>query len=321
MEQKEKNSIIKKLIDTHTTISTMESCTSGMIASTITDTEGASAIFPGGYVTYLNETKIFIGVEEEIIQKYGVYSKECAEAMAKTVQEKLHTDIAVGITGTTGNIDPNNSDSVQGVVYFCIRIKDKVNTFEVHAEVTGLERHEIKQMYTDMNRAAENLLIDRGMALHKMIRLFTISLAGQAYLNFMGNELGQLYEWSEAGTLDWALAERPFHRFFHSLCKTYVENPALHADYAPDNFRWVENHADAPCVFGMERRANGETLLALCNFADSEQKFTASLPKFTILLDSNAAEFGGTGETLAVSRKDSLCTVALPRYSAVLLKL
>lgn len=137
----------------------------------------------------------------------------------------------------------------------------------------------------------------------------------------MGNELGQLYEWSEAGTLDWALAERPFHRFFHSLCKTYVENPALHADYAPDNFRWVENHADAPCVFGMERRANGETLLALCNFADSEQKFTASLPKFTILLDSNAAEFGGTGETLAVSRKDSLCTVALPRYSAVLLKL
>ena len=140
-------------------------------------------------------------------------------------------------------------------------------------------------------------------------------------LNFMGNELGQLYEWSEAGTLDWALAERPFHRFFHSLCKTYVENPALHADYAPDNFRWAENHADAPCVFGMERRANGETLLALCNFADSEQKFTASLPKFTILLDSNAAEFGGTEETLAVSRKDSLCTVALPRYSAVLLKL
>ena len=140
-------------------------------------------------------------------------------------------------------------------------------------------------------------------------------------LNFMGNELGQLYEWSEAGTLDWALAERPFHRFFHSLCKTYVENPALHADYAPDNFRWATNHADAPCVFGMERRANGETLLALCNFADSEQEFTASLPKFTILLDSNAAEFGGTGETLAVSRKDSLCTVALPRYSAVLLKL
>ena len=150
MEQTQKDNIIKKLIDTHTTVSTMESCTSGMIASTITDTEGASAIFPGGYVTYLNETKIFIGVEEEIIRKYGVYPKECAEEMARTVQEKMHTDIAIGITGTTGNIDPNNADSMQGVVYFCIRVKDKENTFEVHAEVAGMNRHEIKQMYTDM---------------------------------------------------------------------------------------------------------------------------------------------------------------------------
>ena len=150
MEQTQKDNIIKKLIDTHTTVSTMESCTSGMIASTITDTEGASAIFPGGYVTYLNETKIFIGVEEEIIRKYAVYSKECAEEMARTVQEKMHTDIAIGITGTTGNIDPNNADSMQGVVYFCIRVKDKENTFEVHAEVAGMNRHEIKQMYTDM---------------------------------------------------------------------------------------------------------------------------------------------------------------------------
>ena len=149
MEQKEKNSIIKKLIDTHTTISTMESCTSGMIASTITDTEGASAIFPGGYVTYLNETKIFIGVEEEIIQKYGVYSKECAEAMAKIVQEKLHTDIAVGITGTTGNIDPNNADSVQGQVYFCIRMGKENHTYELETVVSEMNRHEIKQMYAD----------------------------------------------------------------------------------------------------------------------------------------------------------------------------
>ena len=77
MEQTQKDNIIKKLIDTHTTVSTMESCTSGMIASTITDTEGASAIFPGGYVTYLNETKIFIGVEEEIIRKYGVLKRMC----------------------------------------------------------------------------------------------------------------------------------------------------------------------------------------------------------------------------------------------------
>lgn len=146
----DKERIIKKLINKHITISTMESCTSGMIASSITDTEGASAIFPGGYVTYLNETKILFGVDEKIIQKYGVYSKECAEAMAETIQKKLHTDIAIGITGTTGNLDPNNADSVQGVVYFCIRIKNEIHTFEVHAEVAGMNRHKIKQMYTNM---------------------------------------------------------------------------------------------------------------------------------------------------------------------------
>ena len=70
MGQKKRNQaddVIKKLIQTNTSISTMESCTSGMIASMITDTEGASAIFPGGFVTYLNETKILIGVDAKVI--------------------------------------------------------------------------------------------------------------------------------------------------------------------------------------------------------------------------------------------------------------
>ena len=86
-ERKRADDIVKKLIDTHTTISTMESCTSGLIASMITDTEGASAIFPGGYVTYLNETKILNGVDANVIEKYGVYSRECANAMAETAQK------------------------------------------------------------------------------------------------------------------------------------------------------------------------------------------------------------------------------------------
>ncbi len=148
-EKKQADNIIKKLIETHTTISTMESCTSGMIASMLTDTEGASAIFPGGFVTYLNETKIMIGVDAKVIEKYGVYSRECAEAMAKTAQEKLHTDIAIGITGTTGNVDPNNADSVQGQVYFCIRMGNQAHIFELQAEVADMSRHEIKQMYAN----------------------------------------------------------------------------------------------------------------------------------------------------------------------------
>ena len=149
MEVSKSEKIVKKLIDTHTTIATMESCTSGMIASMITDTEGASAIFPGGYVTYLNETKILIGVDPEVIHTYGVYSGACAEAMACTVQEKLHTDIAIGITGTTGNVDQNNADSVQGQVFFCIRMGDKSNIFAFNAEVADMSRHAIKELYAE----------------------------------------------------------------------------------------------------------------------------------------------------------------------------
>ena len=80
---------------------------------------------------------------------YGVYSRECAQAMAKTVQEKLHTDISIGVTGTTGNVDPNNADSVQGKMFFCIRIQNMPYTYEVNTEVTGRYRHEIKQFYAD----------------------------------------------------------------------------------------------------------------------------------------------------------------------------
>ena len=82
-----------------------------------------------------------------MIEKYGVYSRECANAMAETAQKKLHTDIAIGITGTTGNVDPNNADSVQGQVYFCIRMGKENHTYELETVVSEMNRHEIKQMY------------------------------------------------------------------------------------------------------------------------------------------------------------------------------
>ena len=80
-----------------------------------------------------------------------------------------------------------------------------------------------KEMYTDMNRASENLIIERGMALHKMIRLMTIATGGQAYLNFMGNEFGhpewidfprEGNDWSYAhARRQWSLATNGFLRY------------------------------------------------------------------------------------------------------------
>ena len=121
--------ITETLISKNITITMMESCTSGLIASLITDTEGSSAIIKGAYVTYSNEAKILNGVPEDVIKTYGVYSRETASAMAEVSKEKYKADLGIGVTGSFGNIDPNNSDSVPGEVYFAIADKDETETY------------------------------------------------------------------------------------------------------------------------------------------------------------------------------------------------
>lgn len=118
------------LIDRKLTITTMESATSGQVASLITDTEGASAILKGAFVTYSNEAKIREGVPKEIIDTYSVYSKETAEAMAKACRAAYNADIGVGITGTMGNVDPANAGaSVPGNVYYAVDYHGTVSVF------------------------------------------------------------------------------------------------------------------------------------------------------------------------------------------------
>ena len=85
------------LIDRKMTITTMESITCGQIASLITDTEGASAILKGAFVTYSNEAKIMQGVPEAVIETCGVYSKETARAMAEACKQAYRADIGIGI--------------------------------------------------------------------------------------------------------------------------------------------------------------------------------------------------------------------------------
>lgn len=110
--------ITRFLINRGATISTMESCTSGQVASFLTDTEGASAILKGAFVTYSNEAKIREGVPAEVIDTYGVYSEETAAAMAEACRAAYGADTGIGVTGSFGNPDPNNADSVPGEVYF-----------------------------------------------------------------------------------------------------------------------------------------------------------------------------------------------------------
>ena len=127
--RKKYEDLTKYLIAEGITITTMESCTSGQIASLITDTEGASAVFKGAFVTYSNEAKIAQGVPRETIEKYGVYSAETASAMAEACRDAMHADIGIGVTGSFGNVDPNNADSTPGEVYFAIADKNGIRAY------------------------------------------------------------------------------------------------------------------------------------------------------------------------------------------------
>ena len=123
--------LTKKLIEKNLTITAMESCTAGQIISLITDTEGSSAVVKGSFVTYSNEAKILNGVPKEIIDKYGVYSVQTAEKMAETCRNFYNADIGTGVTGSMGNIDPNNNDSVIGEVYFAIDFRGDIKSFKI----------------------------------------------------------------------------------------------------------------------------------------------------------------------------------------------
>lgn len=119
-----------ELIKKKLMITTMESATSGQIASLITDTEGSSAIMKGAFVTYSNEAKIQQGVPAEVIDTYTVYSKETARAMAETCRKAYGANIGIGVTGTMGNVDPENSEaSVPGQVYFAISFDGNVTDY------------------------------------------------------------------------------------------------------------------------------------------------------------------------------------------------
>ncbi len=139
--------ITKGLIAGKITISTMESITGGLLSSLITDTEGASAVMKGSFVTYSNEAKVCRGVPKEVIETYGVYSIQTAEAMAMAAARAYGADVGIGVTGTAGNRDNANSDSMPGNVFYAICFKGKCESAHLVIEPDDMEsgtRYEYK---------------------------------------------------------------------------------------------------------------------------------------------------------------------------------
>ena len=164
-----------------------------------------------------------------------------------------------------------------------------------------------KEMYFHMDRASENLVIDRGMALHKMIRLMTISTGGQAYLNFMGNEFGhpewidfprEGNGWSYAhARRQWSLADNGLLRYkwlgdFDKAMIKLVKKYKVLADGYPWNLQMDEENKTMAFSHG--------NLLFVFNWHPSASIPDYELPvqgagRYVPILSTDEERFGGAG--------------------------
>lgn len=126
-------------------------------------------------------------------------------------------------------------------------------------------------------------------------------------LLFMGQEFAQLQEWSEARELDWYLLSEPRHQqvqnYVKALLHLYRSHPCLYEqDTYPEGFKWINpNDADRSIFSFMRFAKNGRrSLLFVCNFTPmARPDYRVGVPRrkqYKLVLDSDAAEFGGKGE-------------------------
>jgi nicotinamide-nucleotide amidase len=138
--------LIKELAKRKETIVFAESCTGGLLSSSITSISGSSQVFQGSIVSYSNELKnSLLNISEERLKKYGAVSEEICEDMAINVKKKLGADWSIAISGIAG---PNGGSQEKpiGLVYISIsgpnnhitNIKKTFNTNRNRIEIQTL---------------------------------------------------------------------------------------------------------------------------------------------------------------------------------------
>ena len=121
--------IVRLLKKKRLKISFAESCTGGLLSSTITSVSGASKIFTMGLVTYSNEAKTSIlKVPKQIIKKHGAVSIQCCLSMVNNLSKISKSKICVSITGIAGPSGETKKKPV-GLVYVGIK---KGNKIKIH---------------------------------------------------------------------------------------------------------------------------------------------------------------------------------------------
>ena len=118
--------IVKKLIKKKLTISFAESCTGGLISSSITSVSGSSKVFTLGLVTYTNKSKLnILKVPRKTISQYGSVSEECCLSMLKNLNKISKTNISLSVTGIAG---PKGGSKLKpvGLVYIGLKNGKKI---------------------------------------------------------------------------------------------------------------------------------------------------------------------------------------------------
>ena len=125
---------VKTLKEKSATVATAESCTGGLIAKSVTDIAGSSAVIAGGMVTYTNRIKTdVLGVDASIIEEHTEVSHACAKAMAERAKETFDTDYALSATGYAGPGGGTEKDPT-GTVYIGIATPSGARTERICVE-------------------------------------------------------------------------------------------------------------------------------------------------------------------------------------------
>ena len=118
--------ILKLLTKKKLTLSFAESCTGGLLASSITSISGSSKVFNMGLVTYSNNAKVkLLQVPKKTITKYGAVSHETCLSMVKNLSKISKANISISITGVAG---PNGGSKAKpvGLVYIGLKKGSKI---------------------------------------------------------------------------------------------------------------------------------------------------------------------------------------------------
>ena len=131
--------LVRRLKEGNHSLTLAESCTGGLLASTLTDIAGASTWFKKSWVTYANEAKVKeLGVDSEELASKGAVSAQVAIMMAKGALERAEADFAISVTGIAGPTNEGSKKPV-GTVYVGIASQNWANAIRTQIGGTRAE--------------------------------------------------------------------------------------------------------------------------------------------------------------------------------------